>query len=121
MAKFIITAIMILSPLPLNSDTVNSITIYHYHKKNNNPITYNGTKPIKFKTAAVSHDLRYLIDKTVIIHYDEGMKIKVLVTDLMNKKHKRSVDIYVENMFLANKMGKRRGKIEILKGGNFKW
>ncbi|MEM4385249.1 MAG: hypothetical protein QXD03_01740 [Candidatus Anstonellales archaeon] len=120
MAKFIIAAIITLSPLPLHSDTVNNVTIYHYHKTNPNPISYNGTVPIKLKTAAVSHDLKHLIDKMVIIHYDDGMKIKVLITDLMNMKHKKSVDIYIENILLAMKMGKRKGRIEILKGGNLK-
>ncbi|MEM4385977.1 MAG: hypothetical protein QXD03_05465 [Candidatus Anstonellales archaeon] len=119
MAKFIIAAIMTLSPLPLHSDTINNITVYHYHKTNDNPISYNGSTPIKLRTAAVSHDLKYMINKTAVINYDDGMRIKVLITDLMDKKHKKSVDVYVENISLAVKMGKRKGKIEMLKGGNF--
>jgi|GEM_PF-3802071 len=93
-----------------------NVTFYSLTKKecDNNPfVNALGLKPIVGRDIAVSRDLIHLLGKYV---YIEGYGVRY-VTDLMNKRYKKSVDILVPNSKLALKLG-RKENVKLVVIGN---
>jgi 3D (Asp-Asp-Asp) domain-containing protein len=67
-------------------------------------------KSVPGRTIAVSRDLSHLLGKTV---YVENLGIRV-VEDLMNSRHKNSVDILVSTKEEATTFGKKQIKLVVI-------
>lgn len=88
------------------------VTAYAYNATprqcgNGNGITYSGTH-VRPGIIAVSHDLKHLMGKTVVLKGIGIFKVK----DLMHRKHRRAVDIYMESSSAARRFGKK--KVEVM-------
>jgi 3D (Asp-Asp-Asp) domain-containing protein len=88
------------------------VTAYSYNATpqqcgNGKGITYTGTK-VRPGIIAVSHDLKYLMNKTITL---KGLG-RYRIEDLMHRKHKRSIDIYSDSLQASKKFGKK--KIELV-------
>ena len=106
-------------PYEVFAKTKYKVTAYgytrHCSQTDNKPnVTAFGCKPLKGKTVAVSHDLSHLKHKYVkLMSKDRHGKIKTVgsyrVNDLMNKRHRRSIDIcFGRDKKAARIFGKRK-------------
>ena len=72
-----------------------------------------GTKPMPWRTIAVSRDMKYLVGRKVVVKW-KGRKVTGRVESVTHWRLKRTVDVLVARKSDAKKFEKKKGEIHAI-------